>query len=195
MPSWISRLRGTQAAGQDATPAAQPAKVAPPAENLVAIEIYTNSGAAFPADVDRGDERITDLLNGADSLALHGTADTADLAVDEMLLVVPPADRWNDAQRRLHRIRRPVRFKIGPYEIDGNAHVPPGAHPSGYLFRVNPRFVPLTEAVIRRLDGEADERRLPVVIANFRRLGEMAELKPDEHPLLVADLKAEEEVE
>lgn len=172
MTSWISRLRR-----RSDVLVAEPAEASPPVSRMVAIEIYTESRAALPVGVDGGGERITDLLNGTDSLSIDNGADMENLDVNEILAVVPPPERWTDGQRRLHRIRRPIRMQVGPYEIDGHAHIPPGALPSGYLFRVKPHFVPLTEAVIRRVDDRSAERRLPVLITNYRRLEQITELR------------------
>ena len=81
-----------------------------------------------------------------------------------------PPRQASDPQRRLHRPRQPVDLRIGPFEVSGSVHVPPGAQASGYLYRVNPRFVPITEAVIKRADAEPLERRDQVVLVNLRRI-------------------------
>jgi hypothetical protein len=63
-----------------------------------------------------------------------------------------------------------VDVRIGPFQVSGSVHVPPGAQASGYLYRVNPHFVPITEAVIKRADPEPLERRDAVVLVNLHRI-------------------------
>jgi hypothetical protein len=153
--------------------------------DLAPVEFYTATDHVV-ATMDAAGERVTDQLNRDGSLPIlpqysdanwleSGSADaTADpdwvaFDIGEVLLVVPPAQS-SDPQRRLHRPRQPVEVSIGPFEVSGSVHVPPGAQASGYLYRVNPHFVPITEAVIRRVEPEPLERRDAVVLVNLQRI-------------------------
>ncbi len=115
-------------------------------------------------EIRTGGERITDVLNRL------GEAES-----DGMLLVLPP-EQAHDPRRHLHRPGQSLRVRIEPYEVVGLVHVPPGSQPMGYLGRVNPRFVPLTDAVIRLTDGSPDELRSSVVIVNLPRAQEVREI-------------------
>jgi hypothetical protein len=178
MPSWAERFqRRKEAPVTDAGRSA-----APPGRTTVALVMFTERGSSIVAvEVAGSNGRVTDLLNTSRTLTVHEeTASTPqEIDVEEVLLAIPPAQEATDQQRRLHRIRLPVRVEVGPYQVEGHVHVPPGARPSGYLFRVNPRFIPLTEAVIRRVDGTAAEQSHDVVLMNFRRVDQILEIVPD----------------
>jgi len=171
----------------DSQPVADPV---PEAESvavpeLAPVEFFTATDHVV-ATIDAARERVTDQLNRDGSLqvrasesgsswleseATEATAvpDWVAFDVGEVLLVVPPA-QLSDPQRRLHKPRQPVDVHIGPFEVSGSVHVPPGAQASGYLYRVNPHFVPITEAVIKRVDPEPLERRDAVVLVNLHRV-------------------------
>ena len=105
-----------------------------------------------------------------------------DAATADILLVVPPAQDL-DPSRRLHRPGQDVRMLIGPYEVRGHVHVPPGSQATGYLARMNPRFVPITQATIRVVDDETSHMVVDVVLANLRLASSLREVSPaDQEP-------------
>lgn len=149
------------------------------------VEFYTATDHLV-ATMDAGGERVTDQLNRDGSLQVlppepgvswleSGSAEAVSdpdwvaFDIGDVLLVVPPAQA-SDPRRRLHRPRQPVDLSIGPFQVSGSVHVPPGAQASGYLYRVNPHFVAITEAVIKRVDPEPLERRDAVVLVNLHRV-------------------------
>jgi hypothetical protein len=55
---------------------------------------------------------------------------------------------------------------------------------------MNPRFVPLTQAVIRRTDDTGVmERRAAIAVTQFHRLDDIAELLPEDLPARSDDLR------
>ena len=186
MPSWAERFqRRRDVPDTDERPVADVGESAVPGLTSVIVAIFTARGSSIVAvNVDGTNGRITDLLNTSRTLVVReeGASTTEEIDVEEVLLAIPPPQEAIDQQRRLHRIRLPVRIEVGPYQVEGHAHVPPGARPSGYLFRVNPRFIPLTEAVIGRVDGTTVEQSHSVVLLNFRRVDQLLEIVPDGAP-------------
>ena len=134
--------------GASPSSAADPAPVAPDADVARPVEGYLESGT-LDLVLHGPAGRLSDILNRATSLTVSradGAAGAPDLA--EVLLLVPPHES-GDPQRHLHRPGRALRVVIGPYEVTGDAHVPPGAQPTGFLLRVRPRWVALTNATIQ----------------------------------------------
>jgi len=181
--SFLFRNRSSESDDQPAHESlSEPAQSAAAAQ-LAPVEFFTVRDHVV-ATMDAGRERVTDQLNRDGSLQVlaprAGSSSfeslTGDTAVDsewvafdvgEVLLVVPPAQP-SDPLRRLHRPRQPVDMRIGPFEVSGSVHIPPGTQASGYLYRINPHFVPVTEALIKRVDPEPFERRDEVVLVNLR---------------------------
>jgi hypothetical protein len=139
------------------------------ASELVQLRLHEESG------------RLTDLLNRDTPVAFDRTDGGPPPAVDELLIVVPPPQP-GDRARRLHRPGRPVLIVIGPYEVTGQAHVPPGTQPTGFLLRSNPRFVPLTGANIRSTLGDVPGQRVDVAIVNLRQAERFRDVTPDDLP-------------
>ena len=171
----LRRRRSEPEALPAAEPTPEPASVRTP--ELAPVEFFTATDHVV-ATTDAARERVTDQLNRDGSLQIlapsgsvepAGAPDWVAFDVGDVLLVVPPAQP-SDPQRRLHRPRQPVDVRVGPFEVSGSVHVPPGAQASGYLYRLNPHFVPITEAVIKRVDPEPLERRDAVVLVNLRRI-------------------------
>jgi hypothetical protein len=123
--------------------------------------------------------RLTDLLNREAPVAFDRTDGMTPPAIDDLLVVVPPP-QTTDAQRRLHRPGHPVKVVIGPYEVVGQAHVPPGAQPTGFLLRTNPRFVPLTGATIRSTLGTIPDQHVDVAIVNLHAAESFRDLTPED---------------
>jgi hypothetical protein len=118
--------------------------------------------------------RVSDVVNHADQLSVLPVSgpDEADetafepLDLDEALILVPPRQA-GDPRHRLHRPGHPVRIVVGPYEVVGDAHTPPGTQAVGFLLRMWPRFVPLTAASLRLTSDPEYSRRVPVAIVNL----------------------------
>jgi len=182
--SFLFRNRGSQ---PDERPAEPPPAAPEPAValELAPVEFFT-ADDHMVGTIDAGHERVTDQLNRDGAIAIlapeaegtwlesapvEGTKhpDWVSFDVGEVLLVVPPPQQ-SDPQRRLHRPRQPIDVRIGRFAVSGSVHVPPGAQASGYLYRVNPHFVPVTEAVIRSSEPDPFERRDAVVLVNLRRV-------------------------
>lgn len=172
--SWIPSRRA-------ADPVQDPVAPAPdPTPDPALIEVFTE-GDRFYAEIDLGQERLSDMLNREGEVQAFRIERAADgstapesqaLDVDSILLAIAPPQS-NDAGRRLHRPRHWVAMHVGEHEVLGNLHVPAGAQPGGYLVRVNPRFVALTEAEIHT---NGDERRTDVVLVNLRQVDRMREI-------------------
>jgi hypothetical protein len=136
----------------------------------LACQVFRADGTGEMA-IETGGERVTDLLNRMD-----------DASAAEIFLLIPPTQEF-DARRRLHRPGQDVRMVIGPYEVLGQVHVPPGTLPTAYLGRVNPRFVPITHATIRLVDGDGAKVSAEVVLANLRLASLLREVAPaDQEP-------------
>lgn len=125
--------------------------------------------------------RLTDLLNQESVTGLRARGGGDPPSLDDLLVVVPPA-HTSDRQRRLHRPGRGVLVQIGPYEVIGDAHVPPGAQATGFLIRTNPRFAPLTNVTIRSPQALVAERHVEVAIVSLQRADRFRDLTPDDHP-------------
>ncbi|HYM52811.1 MAG TPA: hypothetical protein VEW45_04905 [Candidatus Dormibacteraeota bacterium] len=151
------------------------------------IEVFTDEARLF-AEVDLSGERLSDVLNREDEVQAfsidRGTNGSTPhqsiaLSVESILLAIaPPQPSY--AARRLHRPRHWVEIKIGGHEVLGNLHVPAGAQPDGYLVRVNPKFVALTEAEIHT---DRDDWRTEVVLVNMRQVDSLTEVSrgPDSY--------------
>lgn len=113
-------------------------------------------------------ERLIDLLNRETTLRVCSTSDATwrSVDLDEVCLVGPPPHA-SDPQRRVRRQKHRVRVEVGPCLVTGTAHLVPGSELKPYLLRTRQRFLPITEAWIRRathdpsLEGDVD-----VVLAN-----------------------------
>jgi hypothetical protein len=133
--------------------------------------------------VEATGERVTDMVNRNNTLRARSAIGSVpiregaveELPLDEVLVVVPPAQPTNRKQR-LHRLTRPVRIVVGPYEIIGEAHVPPGTQAPGFLLRTGQRFVPLTTATVRLTENPESGRRVPVAIVNLARADLLREI-------------------
>ena len=174
--------RGDERDARDATPSGEHQMAA----GQIEVEILTEeSGGTVLVDVGR--ERLTDVLNRAEP-GTGWTSDPTAPDLDELLVAFPPPHE-TDVQRRLHRPRQPLKLRVGSYEVSGQVHVPPGTQASGYLNRVNPHFLPLTDVVVRRPDTERLERRARVAIVNFRAASIVREITgADEERTLSAEL-------
>jgi hypothetical protein len=158
-------------------------QAAPPADRLT-VEVLTST-VARSVFVEATGERVTDMVNGSDTLlarSVIGSVPVMEGAVEEVplddVLVVFPPPQATDPRHRLHRPPHAVRIIVGPYEVIGEAHVPPGTQAVGFLLRTAPRFVPLTSATVRLTDAPESGRRVPVAIVNLARADLLREVTP-----------------
>ena len=148
------------------------------------LEILGRQGARKVLLVNGG-ERVTDLVNRLETLSvrpilrLEGEPEPRpeELELAEALILLPPAQP-GDRRHRLHRPGRPVRVVVGPYEVVGDVHVPPGTQAVGFLLRSWPRFVPLTRATVRNIEEPEPDRHPPVAIVNLARASLLREVTP-----------------
>jgi hypothetical protein len=165
--SWLRRTRRDEERST-AELVAEVTSSPPPADGQPLICTVFRRDGSEEMEIETGGQRITDLLNGMDD---ESTAD--------VLLVVPPSQEL-DPRRRLHRPGQDVRVVVGPYEVVGLLHVPPGTQATGFIARVNPRFVPITQATIRLVDDESEHVAAPVVLANLRLAASLREIAPED---------------
>jgi len=169
------------------------------------VELWTAEGRRRVA-IDPGGGRVTDLLNGEPVVravvvtAAPGEMPASiepgpqhtwqDVDVDEVLLAFPPPQA-SDPRRRLHRPRQLIELRIGPFEVSGSVHVPPGAQAAGYLFRKGGRFEPVTRASVRDIRFELFEQRAEVVLVNLRRVEVLHDVGLGDSPQPDAEDEAE----
>lgn len=150
----------------------------PPVPAPVAVRIFTNSGTR-ELETEGSVPRTTDLLNRTrDQLQVResGGGGWEFVDIDELLVVVPP-EQGGDPKMRLHRPRQQVRVKLGPYVVDGAAHVPAGSQATSFLVPQRRHFVPLTEATIRH-DASFGDYRVAVAIVNLRMAESLSKVEP-----------------
>ena len=136
-------------------------------------------------------ERLSDLLNShaqvhlVDVLAValdEGRAVPAEelwVARDELLAVRASGPRGNAGRRGRTRLY-PITAQLGPYEVHGYLHGPPGGDPLRQLRRRLP-MVPLTEAWIAyRAAGQDHRARVGTLIVNRELLDWVRPARDDE---------------
>lgn len=172
-----------------------PAPSVPPATRLAVVEFWTaEQRLTVGMDLSRG--RLTDLLNRDDSVRvamlemvpedpsqpIEARPDSrwVDFAVEEALLVFPPPQLTNPL-RRLHRPRQPIEIVIGPFQVSGSAHIPPGAQAAAFLLRQGTRFTPITRAAVRDIQLSGFEQRAEVLLVNLRRIETVRDVGLGEH--------------
>ena len=171
------------------------AAAAPPAVARLAVVEFWTADQRLAVGMDLSGGRLTDLINREDSVrvvVLDGVPEDrtqpvemqsgqvwVDFAIEEALLVFPPP-QLTDPHRRLHRPKQPVRIVIGPFEIVGSVHVPPGAQAAGFLFRQSTRFSAITRAAVHDTRLVGFEQRAEVVLVNLRRVEIIRDIGVDE---------------
>jgi hypothetical protein len=167
-----------------------PVQHKPAAASLAVVELWTaDQRATVGIDLSQG--RLTDLFNKEDSIRVvmldappedrskpiekRPGQEWLDLEIEQALLVFPPP-RATDPNRRLHRPRQPIEITIGPFEVSGVVHIPPGAQAAGFIFRRNNRFTPVTRATVRDTRLAGFEQRAEVVLVNLRRVETIRDL-------------------
>lgn len=149
----------------------------------VGVRIFTIDGAR-ELETEGEPPRTSDLLNRTDHqlrIRESGASDWEFVDVDELLVVVPP-EQTSDHALRLHRPRQHVRVKLGPYTVDGAAHVPAGSQATSFLVPQRHHFVALTEAVIQH-DESPGDYRVGVAIVNLRMAESLRKVAPTQDGL------------
>ena len=180
----------------DEDPDAEPADPVSRATRLAVVEFWT-ADQRHVVGIDLSHERLADLLNREASVRVamldmvpedrslevdvRPDLRWANLAIDDSLLVFPPPQP-TDPHRRLHRPRQPVEIAIGPFEVFGSAHIPPGAQAAGFLMRQSNRFTAITRAVVRDPNLPGFEQRADVLLVNLRRIGTIRDVGLGEVP-------------
>ena len=167
-----------------------PEGATPAGASLSVVEVWTAEQRAV-VGIDLSQTRLTDLVNREASIPVvlldappedrsrsidkRPEQPWIDLEAQEALIVFPPPQP-TDPRRRLHRPTQPVEIAIGPFEISGAVHIPPGAQAAGFLFRLSVPFAAVTRAVVRdtRLPGFA--QRAEVILVNLRRTTSIRDL-------------------
>ena len=166
----------------------------PPAEVGSPLVLLTRGGR-LSGRAETDGRRVTDVLNESDELVMRvesrdevyaGASPWADatpswdggasafsttesLFTDDILVVIPPAHQ-SSRQMQIHRRTRRVSLQIGPYRVEGHAHVTPGVPLDAYVARLTSRFIPLTRV---QIEGPGiDEAELPfeTAIVNVRAI-------------------------
>jgi hypothetical protein len=128
-------------------------------------------------DVDLGEGRLTDLLNGVEELRIGNArleslvdghvAQSDELVVsrDELYAVVAGEPRGSVA-RRLHTHASKVVAELGPYHVTGSIHGTAASNPLAGVLRRAP-WVPLTDAVITYPKGaHTFSEKFPTLLIN-----------------------------
>lgn len=153
---------------------------------LIEVVAYAEDCIVTGAVALDGD-RLTDMLNEHDEYQLvgvrierlsdHGMLEESEIVVrrDELLAVEAAGPR-GDATRRVRTTTHRLLMRLGPYEVVGSLHTPPGHTALASLRRRRP-IVPLTDVDVLAVDGA---RRLaesvPVVLVNRERVDWIREL-------------------
>lgn len=130
-------------------------------------------------DVELGDGRLSDALNGQDVLTFNGATlealgDGHEVAVDQLevewrdLHVIEIRGRRGDPVRRLRTVEERVVVEVGPYVVTGNLHRPPSLPPLAALSRWA-KFVPVTDAAFQ-VGADAPRRHQDVLLVNRERI-------------------------
>ena len=98
----------------------------------------------------------------------------ATVNLSRVLLVIPQDDEppasAPDPYAWVPKRAELVRVGIGPYEVVGNAHLPEGTDLKEGIAEAKTRFVTLTNAMVRRINGPNYMEQERVVLVNKERL-------------------------
>ena len=182
MPGFWSWKRKTDAADAEVA-AVEPAAIREP------VEIFT-ADRIIRAQIESGGRRLSDIVNGTydlpifdpQSFAFDGTPlgedsfeGEATISTDDIRVILPP-ERVSNRQMRIHRRRRRVEARLGELFIAGSVHLSPGAELNPMAWRKQMRFLPLTQAYVRREEEPTLEREADVVIINVGPIRELREV-------------------
>lgn len=161
---------------------------------MIALEAYAADCRVY-GQVDIGDARMTDALNGSpvlniqdarvESLENGRVVEMPELAVtyDELCAVVANGSR-GDIERRMRTRATRVEVDLGPYHIEGAVHGAPASDPVVASFR-RASWVPLTEVTVTYTASESPQSdKIKTLIVNrdlarlFRAIEEVAVLLP-----------------
>lgn len=155
---------------------------------LEPVELYTATAMVYGL-VDPQGRRLSDILNANSHLAIRDPKSTSviptvpgtegdgwtSIAAEDILMVMPP-EHSSPRQLRVHRRQHRVRITIGPYQLVGNAHVPPGAELHSYALQRRMKFLAVTDALTYSTVDPAFERMAPVVVVNVGPIEELTEV-------------------
>lgn len=148
-----------------------PAPGVPDAQDLQPIRLYL-AEMVLVASVSPGGERMTDILNNGGELSVLPAGaeglqaqDWMSVPIDDLEMVVPPR-HVSPPERRVERDRHYVRLRIGEWQVEGMAHLKPGAEQDALLLSTHP-FLPLTDVTLWSPDNPRPETH-EVVIVNLR---------------------------
>ncbi len=124
---------------------------------IVGLTLYTGDALAF-GYLALSASRVTDLMNEHDLFEFvdtylqsiddgHGLALRSVVITREEIFAVAVAGPRGDPRRRKRTRPIPIELRLGPYDVRGNIHVPPGTDPI-IAFRNRRTMVPLTEATV-----------------------------------------------
>jgi hypothetical protein len=173
---------------RERTQAATAAELAVEDAPLEPVELYTTT-AMVHGFVEPEGRRMSDILNSNSQLPIRDAQSTSVLkglagsegegwgtiATDDILLVMPP-EHISPRQLRVNRRQHRVRIAIGPYQVIGNAHVPPGMTLDAYALQRRIRFLAVTQAVLYATVDPAFERMAKVVLVNVGPATELTEV-------------------
>jgi hypothetical protein len=115
-------------------------------------------GSRFIGYVESEGERLTDMLNRAESIVVRETfvesfdndtvTNLGDGEVDRSILyAVEASGGRGEAARRIHTIRHRLQVQLGPYTALGLLHALPGQIPLPYLHSRGP-MIPLSDVTL-----------------------------------------------
>ncbi len=112
-----------------------------------------------------------EVQSSRQDVAAGGQIGLAEINVANIMLAVPVEDADGPPGRRDPMVwvkKRPAwaRVGIGPYEIGGQAYVAEGGVVPDLFSIARDRFIPMTDATLKRIDDPAFEIRLDVVLVN-----------------------------
>jgi hypothetical protein len=129
------------------------------------VQVFTRF-ERIRGEIDPNGRRMTDLLNAQPALSVrleNGVWKLVDR--DEILVVAPPPYKSNP-QMRVHRRKRRVLARVGPYDVIGTAHTIPGIDLEPTLLRTRQHFLAITGAYIRDAREPDFEQDLAVAIVH-----------------------------
>ncbi|HEY7115499.1 MAG TPA: hypothetical protein VH475_02875 [Tepidisphaeraceae bacterium] len=169
-------------------PKSAPPPVASKPATLEPVELYTAT-AMVHGYVDAAGRRLSDILNANSHLAIRDPKSTSILASvegaegegwasipsEDILLTMPP-EYVSPRQLRVHRRQHRVRITTGPYQLVGNAHLPPGSELHSYALQRRLKFLAVTDAWAYSTVDSAFQRKAPVVLVNVGPIEELTEV-------------------
>lgn len=138
-------------------------------ERLLPMQIY-RVGDILEVFINVGPDRLSDRLNRDDPIRIAGTPDPHEDDWTEIdpraaLLIAPPLHE-PDRRRYQHRVRRPLRARVGPYQVQAMAHLISGIRLDPYIVRTGRTFLAVTQASVTSELEPALEARHPVLLLN-----------------------------